>query len=308
MSAAPITSTDWPPYLDEATLDRLIRQWLAEDIGPGDVTTEATVSPERQARGLFLAKANGVVAGLQVAARVFQLVDPDVHVRWHQADGSRVTAGTIFGTVEGRARSLLMAERLALNLLQRMSGIATATRRLVERVRPYGTKVLDTRKTAPGLRLLDKWAVRLGGGTNHRLGLYDMILIKDNHIVAAGGIREAIEAARRYREQHRLDIPIEIEAQSLEDVDAILATGGVDWILLDNFARRLPDGTLDVEPLREAVRRIGGRFHTEASGNITLETAEAIAATGVEAISCGALTHSVQALDLSLELSLQAAL
>ncbi len=304
MSAVPTISTTWPPYVDEAVLDRLIQQWLAEDVGSGDVTTEATVPPEQRARGLFLAKGSGVVAGLQVATRVFQLVDPELHVRWHQPDGSSVTAGTCFGTVEGRARSLLMAERLVLNLLQRMSGIATATRRLVERVKPYGTKVLDTRKTAPGLRLLDKWAVRLGGGTNHRLGLYDMILIKDNHIVAAGGIRKAIDAARRYREQRRLNIPIEIEAQSLEDVEAILATGGVDWILLDNFARRLPNGALEVEPLREAVHRIGGRFHTEASGNITLETAEAIAATGVEAISCGALTHSVQALDLSLELSL----
>ncbi len=298
------TSAAWPPYLDETTLDTLIRQWLAEDIGPGDVTTEATVPQDRQARGLFLAKASGIIAGLQVATRVFQIVDPHVHLTWHQADGSRVTAGTIFGTVEGPARSLLMAERLVLNLMQRMSGIATATYHLVERVRPYGTKVLDTRKTAPGLRLLDKWAVRLGGGTNHRLGLYDMILIKDNHIVAAGGIREAIEAAHRYRTQRQLPLPIEIEAQSLEDVDAILTTGGVDWILLDNFARRLPDGTLDVEPLRKAVQRIDGRFHTEASGNITLETAAAIAATGVEAISSGALTHSVRALDLSLELTL----
>lgn len=304
MPAETPLSPPWPPYLNEATLDQLIQQWLAEDLGPGDVTTAATVPPDRHAHGLFLAKARGVVAGLQVATRVFQLVDPNLHVCWHQADGSLVAAGTIFGTVEGPARSLLMAERLALNLMQRMSGIATATYRLVERVRPYGTKVLDTRKTAPGLRLLDKWAVCLGGGTNHRLGLYDMILIKDNHIVAAGGIRKAIEAARRYREQHQLILPIEIEAHALEDVDAILATGGVDWILLDNLARYFPDGTFDVAPLREAVQRIDGRFHTEASGNITLETAEAIAATGVEALSCGALTHSVQALDLSLELTL----
>ncbi|SHK60064.1 carboxylating nicotinate-nucleotide diphosphorylase [Rhodothermus profundi] len=304
MPAEATSPATWPPYLDESTLDTLIQQWLAEDIGSGDVTTEATVPPERQARGLFLAKAGGIIAGLQVATRIFQQVDPNVRVYWHQADGSPVTAGTIFGTVEGAAQSLLMAERLALNLLQRMSGIATATHRLVERVRPYGTKVLDTRKTAPGLRLLDKWAVRLGGGVNHRLGLYDMILIKDNHIAAAGGIREAIEAAHRYRAQRPHPIPIEIEAHSLEDVDAILAIGGVDWILLDNFAQRLPDGTLNVAPLREAVQRINGRFYTEASGNISLETAEAIAATGVDAISCGALTHSVQALDLSLELTL----
>lgn len=299
-----LQAPNWPSYLDPVRLDALLCQWLEEDLGTGDVTTEATVPPEQQAQGLFLAKTEGVLAGLQVAQRVFHLVDPELQVIWHQEEGSWVSADTIFGHVIGRARSLLIAERLVLNLLQRMSGIATATRRLVERVRPYGTQVLDTRKTAPGLRLLDKWAVRIGGGTNHRLGLYDMMLIKDNHIAAAGSIRAAIEAVQRYREQHQPALLIEIEARSLEDVEAILTVGGVEWVLLDNLARQLPDGSLDVTLLREAVHRIGGRFRTEASGNITLATAEAIAATGVDAISCGALTHSVQALDLSLKLKL----
>jgi nicotinate-nucleotide pyrophosphorylase (carboxylating) len=304
MSQGAPPSAQWPPYLDPKRLDTLLRLWLEEDLGTGDVTTEATVPPKQQAQGLLLAKAAGVLAGLQVAERVFHLVDPELHVVWLQKEGDWVAAGTCLGHVTGRARSLLIAERLALNLLQRMSGIATATRRLVERVRPYGTQVLDTRKTAPGLRLLDKWAVRIGGGINHRLGLYDMMLIKDNHIVAAGGIRAAIEAAHRYRERHPCSLLIEIEARSLEDVETILSVGGVDWVLLDNLTRQLPDGSLDVTLLREAVNRIGGRFRTEASGNITLETAEAVAATGVDAISCGALTHSVQALDLSFNLTL----
>ena len=193
-------SAPLPPYVTDAYLDDLIGRALAEDVGPGDVTTEATVPADLRAEAHFLAKADGVAAGLYVAERVFAAVDPGVTVTWTVADGAHVARGTVFGTVRGRARSLLTAERLALNLMQRMSGVATATRRMVEAIRPHRTRLLDTRKTAPGLRLLDKWAVRLGGGENHRIGLYDMILVKDNHIDAAGGIAPALAAARRYRE------------------------------------------------------------------------------------------------------------
>ena len=294
--------TPLPPYLAEADLDALLARALAEDVGPGDVTTLATVPAETRAEAQFLAKEDGVLAGLAVAARVFAAVDPDVEVTFSRADGEAVAAGATFGAVRGRARSLLTAERLALNLMQRMSGIATATRRMAEAARP--AEILDTRKTAPGLRTLDKWAVRLGGGRNHRLGLFDLILIKDNHIAAVGGVEAAIAAARQYRAEQNPDLEIEIEARTLDEVRAIVKTGGVEIVLLDNMARRRADGTLDVERLREAVSLIDGRFRTEASGNVTQETVAAIAATGVDYISSGALTHSVRALDLSLKIAL----
>ncbi len=293
-----------PPYLTDAALDDLIARALDEDVGPGDVTSEATIPPETRATAHFLAKEEGVLAGLYAAERVFAAVDAGVRVGWTARDGDAVRSATVFGTVTGRARSLLTAERLALNLMQRMSGIATATARMVAAVRPHPTKILDTRKTAPGLRLLDKWAVRLGGGVNHRIGLFDMILIKDNHIAAAGGVRAALDAARRYRDAHdRSDLRIEIEARTLDEVRAVLDAGGADVILLDNMARPTAEG-FDVSMLREAVALVGGCFETEASGNVTLATAPAIAATGVDYLSSGALTHSVTALDLSLKIEL----
>lgn len=294
-----------PSYLSVADLDMLITRALAEDIGPGDATTQATIPPTTTAEAHFLAKEDGVLAGLYVAEQVMHAVNPKLNVAWTQRDGAAVTSGTVFGTVKGHARSLLMAERLALNLLQRMSGIATATRALVEAAQPHDTRILDTRKTVPGLRLLDKWAVRLGGGHNHRLGLYDQILIKDNHIAAAGGIPQAIQAAQRWCRSHHHDLWIEIEARTLDEVDAIIATGGVDIVLLDNMVVRHADGTVDTSMLAEAVQRIGTRFQTEASGNVTLETVPAIAATGVDALSSGALTHSVKAMDISLKIQLQ---
>ncbi len=293
-----------PPYLTAADLADLIERALAEDVGPGDVTTLATVPPGTTAEARFLAKENGVLAGLLVAERVFETVDPALDVAWTKRDGDAVEAGVGFGTVHGRARSILTAERLVLNLMQRMSGIATATRRMVEAARPHPARILDTRKTAPGLRRLDKWAVLLGGGQNHRLGLYDMILIKDNHIAAVGGIRQAIRAAQGYREDGDKDLYIEIETQTLDDVRAVVETGGVDVILLDNMARPGPDGAVDTSMLRQAVALVGGRFATEASGNVTHETVHAIAAAGVDYISCGALTHSAPALDLSLKIEL----
>ncbi|RMH55507.1 MAG: carboxylating nicotinate-nucleotide diphosphorylase [Bacteroidetes bacterium] len=298
-----------PPYLTDTDLDALIARALEEDLGSGDVTTQAIVAPETQATGVFLAKEAGTLAGLEVARRVFAAVDPYVTVNWTRADGQRVEAGTVFGTVTGAAASLLMAERLALNLLQRMSGIATATRRMVDRVRPYGTRILDTRKTAPGLRLLDKWAVRLGDGTNHRIGLFDMILIKENHIAAAGGIEAALAAAQTYRITHAEPLEIEIEVRTLEELQRVLAYheahGGVEVVLLDNMTPRADDGSVDTTLLRRAVRLVDGQIGTEASGNVTLATVEAIAATGVDAISCGALTHSAAALDLSLTIDLR---
>ena len=289
-----------------ADLPDLIDRALAEDVGNGDVTTEATIPEGTRATARFLLKEDGVVAGLAVAERVFAAVDPDLSVSWTAEDGDALESGTVFGTVEGRARSVLTAERLALNLMQRMGGVATAAARMAEAARP--AIVLDTRKTAPGLRALDKWAVALGGAQNHRVGLYDMVLVKDNHIAAAGGIREAIKAVGRHTEAAGLDVPVEVETRTLDEVDAVLAAvadgARVDRVLLDNMARRTDVG-LDVSMLRQAVERIGGRIDTEASGNVTLDTVGAIAATGVDYISSGALTHSVVALDVSLKVGLE---
>ncbi len=287
-----------------ADLPALIARALAEDVGPGDVTTEATVGPDVRATGRFLVKEDGVIAGLAVAERVFAAVDADLAAAWTAADGDRVDAGTVVGTVHGAARSILVAERLALNLVQRMSGIATAAHAFAHAARP--AVVLDTRKTAPGLRLLDKLAVRLGGAENHRVGLYDRVLVKDNHVEAAGGIRAALAAVTAHV---AAGVPVEIEARTLAEVDQVLAAHAeglrVDTVLLDNMARRMPDG-LDVSVLTEAVRRVGGRLATEASGTVTLDTVAAIAATGVGFVSSGALTHSVRALDVSLKITLGA--
>ncbi|HLT46187.1 MAG TPA: carboxylating nicotinate-nucleotide diphosphorylase [Rubricoccaceae bacterium] len=288
-----------------AAFDDLLPRALAEDVGAGDVTTLATVPAGRRAAARFLAKEDGVLAGLAVAERVFAAVDDGLAVTWDAADGAAVTSGTVFGRVEGAARAILTAERLALNLMQRMSGIATAARRMAEAARP--AVVLDTRKTAPGLRALDKWAVALGGARNHRTGLFDMVLVKDNHVDAAGGVEAALRGVHAYLDAHRLDLPVEVEARTLEEVDEVLRLADqglrVDRLLLDNMARPAPGG-LDTTLLAEAVRRVGGRMETEASGNVTLETVGALATTGVDFISSGALTHSVRALDVSLKITL----
>ncbi len=307
-----------PPYLSLDDMDQLIQRALEEDIGPGDVTTEATIPEGQAGTATIRAKAPGIVAGLEVAERVFTTVDPEIQIRWHVADGTVVEPGVDVGELSGPARGLLIAERLALNIVQRMSGIATATRRMVDAAAPHAPDILDTRKTVPGLRLLDKWAVFLGGGTNHRVGLYDLILIKDNHIAAAGGVHEALDAAHAYRTNHeRSDLHIEIETRTLEEVRAVIKhgsispgdEGGADIILLDNMAHAHEDmahedGTVDVSMLREALDIIGDACRTEASGNVTRSTVQAIAATGVDAISSGALTHSVVALDVSMSMSL----
>ena len=275
-----------PPSDD--TLDAIVRLALAEDLGDGDVTTLNTIPPDAAYAGDFLVKAPGVIAGLQVAARVFVLLDPGVEFTF-AADGDRVDQGDIVGVVTGPGRAILSGERVALNLLQRMSGIATATRRYVDAVAGTHAVILDTRKTVPGLRVLDKWAVRLGGGQNHRIGLYDMALIKDNHIAAVGSITEAVRRVRAGDQRHR---PIEVEVTNLDQLREALALP-IDRILLDNMSH---------EMMRAAVETAAGKIPLEASGNVNLDTAAAIAATGVNFISVGALTHSVKALDVSLDL------
>ena len=269
---------------------QIIRRALDEDIGPGDVTSQWTLPAELELEGKLLAKADGVVAGLAVAAAVFHLVDERVRFISLCQDGQRVRAGDVLAVVQGPARAVLGAERTALNFLQRMSGIATAARRYVDAVAGTRAVILDTRKTAPGLRVLDKWAVRLGGGQNHRFGLFDMVLIKDNHIAAAGGITQAVA---RVRAHNQAGLPVEVEVKSLAELEETLAIQPpLDRIMLDN---------MDLETMRRAVEMTAGRVPLEASGGVSLERVRAIAETGVDYISVGALTHSVTALDISLE-------
>jgi len=274
--------------MDDDQIQAIVKRALAEDVGPGDVTSRWILPPEMQVRGRFLAKAQGIVAGLEVVRQVFRQVDERISFQSLMKDSDAISQGDIVATVEGPAVGILTAERTALNFLQRMSGIATLTRRYVEAVAGTKAVILDTRKTAPGLRLLDKWAVRLGGGQNHRLGLYDMVLIKDNHIAAAGGITQAVE---RVRQRNRPGLAVEVEVKSLAELEEALALG-VDRIMLDNMG---------LDEMRRAVEITAGRVLLEASGNVTLENVAAIAATGVDYISVGALTHSVKALDISLE-------
>ena len=273
--------------LDPASYRELVRRALAEDLGWGDVTTEATVSPNQRARGVLVAKSDCVLAGLDVAAEVFRQLDPAVTFTPLRKDGDRCEAGTTVGEVRGSAAAMLTAERTALNFLQRLSGIATLTRRFVEAV-DSRIAILDTRKTTPTLRVLEKYAVRAGGGVNHRGGLDDAILIKDNHIRLAGGVESAIGRMKSAGQQ----MMVEVEAQSLADVDAAIAAGA-DIILLDN---------LSIEEIREAVRRIGGRAKVEISGGVTLDRVRELAQTGADYVSVGALTHSAPAADLSFEL------
>jgi nicotinate-nucleotide pyrophosphorylase (carboxylating) len=271
-------------------IEEIVRRALAEDLGDGDVTTELTVPAGEQLSGEFVVKAPGAIAGLAVARLALVMVDERVCFTPLAAEGQAVERGAVVARVAGPGRALLSGERTALNFLQRMSGIATLTRRFVEAVRGTRAVILDTRKTAPGLRALDKWAVRLGGGQNHRSGLYDMALIKDNHIAAVGGdLAKAVAAVRAGDDRHR---PIELEVTNLDQLQQALALP-VDRILLDNMS---------LDEMRAAVALAAGRIPLEASGNVSLETVAAVAATGVDYVSVGALTHSVRALDISLEL------
>lgn len=268
-------------------LQPTIRQALSEDIGDGDVTTECIVPADLRLTGRLVAKEAGVIAGLAVAQQTFHLTGDQVEFQAAVKDGDAVTAGQVVATVSGSGRPLLSGERVALNFLQRMSGIATLTRRFVEAVSGTRAKILDTRKTAPGLRLFDKWAVRLGGGQNHRVGLYDMALIKENHIAVAFSIADAVARVRAKDQRHRA---VEVEVKNLAELQETLPLQ-VDRILLDNMS---------LDEMSEAVQLTAGRVPLEASGNITLENVATVAATGVDYISIGALTHSVRALDVSL--------
>ncbi|MFH1084248.1 MAG: carboxylating nicotinate-nucleotide diphosphorylase [Chloroflexota bacterium] len=272
---------------------RAICDALAEDIGSGDVTSVATIPAEARLSGAFLVKAPGVIAGLGVVGEVFAVVDPAIRYTPLVAEGAPVAVGDVVARVHGQGAGILTAERVALNFLQRMSGIATLTQRYVQAVAGTRARILDTRKTAPGLRALDKLAVKLGGGHNHRIGLYDMVLIKDNHIEAAGGITAAVERVRA----RATGLAIEVEVTSLAQFDEALALG-VERIMLDN---------MNLETMRAAVRRAAGRVEIEASGGINLRSVAEVAATGVDFISVGALTHSVAALDVSLEITLEQA-
>lgn len=272
--------------LPRASYADLVRRALAEDLGPGDVTTDATVSAAQWARGRFLVKQPCVLAGLDVALEAFRQLDPGITVRGFKQDGESCGVGDCVAEVDGPARVLLTGERTALNFLQRLSGIATRTRQFVDRAAGR-IRVLDTRKTTPTLRAIEKYAVRAGGGANHRFGLYDAVLIKDNHVRLAGGVAAAVALARAKCPA----LSLEVEAQSLSEVDEALAAGA-DWILIDN---------LSLDQIRDAVRRARGRARVEISGGVTLERMEELAATGAEDVSVGALTHSAPAVDISFE-------
>ena len=280
------------PITMKLVVDDLILQALREDITFEDVSTASVCPTARPATVELIAKADGIIAGLDVFARTFELLDPQSSVLFDVADGDEVHAGDHVGQVRGDARVLLSGERVALNYLQRMSGIATYTHSMAAALEGTKTVLVDTRKTTPGMRVLDKMAVKIGGGENHRMGLFDMILLKDNHIDFAGGIRPAIEGVRRYLAAKGKTIPIECEVRTLEDIDEVFAAGGVDRIMFDNFT---PEMT------RRAVEKVAGRCETESSGGITLSTMRDYAECGVDFISVGALTHQIKSLDMSLK-------
>ncbi len=274
----------------EELVDKLIDLAFAEDIGDGDHTTLCCIPEDAMGRSHLLIKEDGVLAGVEVAKEVFRRFDPELKVEVLMEDGTRVKKGDIAMVVSGRVRSLLQTERLMLNIMQRMSGIATTTSRYVERLKGTKTRVLDTLKTTPGLRMLEKAAVKIGGGCNHRIGLFDMILLKDNHVDFAGGISNAINRCHEYLEKNNLKLKIEIEVRNFDELQQALDCGGIDRIMLDNFT---PADT------KKAVDIIAGRYETESSGGITFDTLRDYAECGVDFISVGALTHSVKGLDMS---------
>lgn len=278
--------------LDIKLIHQFIKNALTEDVGDGDHTSLSTIPSGTQGKAKLIIKEDGILAGIELAIEIFKEVDANLKVDVLLHDGAEVKVGDIALTVEGSTHAILIAERLVLNCMQRMSGIATKTHRIVSLLKTTKTKILDTRKTTPGLRYLEKWAVRIGGGVNHRIGLYDMILIKDNHVDYAGGISNAINAAHQYLSNENKVLQIEIEVRNLEELAQVLAIGGVDRIMLDNFS---------FENLKAAVSLIDGKFITEASGGITEENVAEYAACGVDYISMGALTHSVKSLDMSLK-------
>ena len=272
-------------------IDALLDLAFAEDIGDGDHTTLSTIPADAMGRSRLIIKEKGILAGVDIAEKVLHKVDPSIKMEVFIHDGAEVNPGDVAFTAEGPVRSLLVAERTMLNIMQRMSGVATMTRIYQDQLAGLNTRVLDTRKTTPGMRMLEKEAVRIGGGTNHRIGLFDMILIKDNHEDFAGGIEQAVARAKEYcKANGKEDLKIEVECRTLDDIRKVLEIGGVDRIMFDNFTPELT---------REAVKLVGGKVETESSGGITFETLRAYGETGVDFISVGALTHSVKGLDMS---------
>jgi nicotinate-nucleotide pyrophosphorylase (carboxylating) len=271
-------------------IDDLLELAFAEDIGDGDHTTLSTIPSDAMGRSRLIIKEDGILAGVDMARKVFEKLDPSIKMEVMIEDGAKVKKGDIVFTAEGPIRSLLIAERTMLNIMQRMSGVATMTRRYQDELEGLNTKVLDTRKTTPGMRLLEKEAVKIGGGTNHRIGLFDMILIKDNHIDFAGGIEKAIDRANDYCKQNGKNLKIEVEVRSLDDIRRVMEHGGVNRIMFDNFTPELT---------KEAVKMVDGKYETESSGGITLENLRSYGEAGVDFISVGALTHSVKGLDMS---------
>jgi nicotinate-nucleotide pyrophosphorylase (carboxylating) len=278
--------------MENRILREFILRSLAEDLGDGDHSSLACIPSETKGKAKLLIKEKGILAGIRVAVELFSIIDNELKPEMILEDGTNVVPGDIAFYVSGRQQSILKSERLVLNIMQRMSGIATNTHEYATRLKGLKTKILDTRKTTPGFRFLEKEAVRIGGGLNHRMGLYDMILLKDNHIDYAGGISNAIHKTRAYLKRDNLNLKVEIEARSLEEVRTILAVGGVDRIMLDNFS---------VEDTSIAVKEISGRFETESSGGIDLSTIRTYAECGVDFISVGALTHHIKSLDMSLK-------
>jgi len=271
-------------------LEQDIKLWLAEDIGDGDHTTLCCIPADAMGRSRLIVKDTGIIAGIEVAKKVFEIFDKELRITQYMHDGDEVKPQDIAFEVEGKVRSLLQTERLMLNIMQRMSGIATRTREYVKLLEGTRARILDTRKTTPGLRMLEKEAVLIGGGCNHRIGLYDMILLKDNHIDFAGGISQAIDRANKYLKDNNKNLKIEIEVRNFDELNEVLASGNVNRIMLDNFS---------VADTRKAVEIIGGRFETESSGGITETTIREYALAGVDYISVGALTHSIKSLDMS---------
>lgn len=278
--------------MESRTLREFILRSLGEDLGDGDHSSLACIPWDAKGKARLLIKEEGILAGVRVAVKVFRETDHELVFEEVITDGAKITTGDVAFYISGRQQSILKAERLVLNIMQRMSGIATSTYHYVDRIRDLRAKIIDTRKTTPGFRFLEKEAVRIGGGMNHRMGLFDMIMLKDNHIFYAGGIENAIMRTRRYLAENNRNLKIEIEARNLDDVEQILKTGKINRIMLDNFS---------VEDTRLAVKLINGRYEIESSGGITLDTVRNYAECGVDFISVGALTHHIKSLDMSLK-------
>lgn len=279
-------------YLTKTALENFIRSAIIEDVGSGDHSSLAAIPSQRTNKARLIIKSPGIIAGIEMAEMIFHAIDPELQIDNLVSDGDRVASGDIGLYVHGKAQSILTAERLVLNCMQRMSGIATYTDYLKSLIAGSKAQILDTRKTTPNFRLMEKWAVAIGGGTNHRFGLYDMIMLKDNHIDYAGGIAAAIQATHKYIKKNSLSLKIEVETRNIQEVRQVLKQGGIDRIMLDNMS---------LEDMRTAVDLVNGRYETEASGGINEHTIAAVASTGVDFISVGALTHSVKSLDISLK-------